>query len=349
MRFAFVVQGDPPGGVETVTLALTPHLRRAGHDVVFALTEPGEVLIDRLQRDDLPWEPARTPEECREVLQRTAPDVVHAFTRATILTALPAAAEAVPSALRVAGVVGALGRDDNGDLAAAMGLADGAVAVSEWVVQAEAVRLGLPRERVLVIGNGVDIPARQADPSTQPPTAVVVANFFPYKGHDLLLDALAQVRSPLRVRLCGDGPLRDHVLGRLGSAPAHVRVEHVPVPADVPAELVAAQLAIAPSLTEGFGQAIVEAMAAGLPVVTTSFGGPAGLVEHGRSAFTVTPEAGYLALGIDLLAQRPDVRVRLGAEARRRVASLRWSDAADAHVRAYEELARLRRQRCTDA
>jgi glycosyltransferase involved in cell wall biosynthesis len=111
--------------------------------------------------------------------------------------------------------------------------------------------------------------------------------------------------------------------------PAAVRAQVRVVPeADregVRAHLLDADVFILPSLFEGASLALLEAMAAGLPIVTTPVGSARDLLQDGASALFV-PVADSLALerAVEMLLQKPEQACRLGAKARRAAEALDW-------------------------
>jgi glycosyltransferase involved in cell wall biosynthesis len=153
---------------------------------------------------------------------------------------------------------------------------------------------------------------------------VVVANLIPYKGHADLLQGLAQVSAGLpegwRLMCVGrdDGiqPALQALAADLGIG---ANVLWLGARMDVPACLVAADIAVSSSHEEGFSNAVLEAMLAGLPMVVTDVGGNPDAVVDGVTGFVVpahSPEA--LGQAILRLARDPQ-RGAMGARGRARV------------------------------
>ena len=125
-----------------------------------------------------------------------------------------------------------------------------------------------------------------------PPTVVCVANFRPQKGHEVLLRAFAAVarRVPgARLVLAGAGPLEAAVRSQVGQLGLTGSVEFAGVVEDIWPLLASAHVFALSSWYEPLGIAVLEAMAAGLPVVATATGGVRELVEDGTSGWLVPP------------------------------------------------------------
>lgn len=150
-------------------------------------------------------------------------------------------------------------------------------------------------------------------PSPAPaPRIVAAGRLVQAKGFDLMLDAAAILacRSvPFELVVHGDGPLRE-ALERQASVPELNGRVHFPGHAtEARAMFKGAQLCVVPSRREGFGNVVVEAMAAGVPVLAAACPGPAGLIEHGRNGFLVEPgDSAALADGIQALLGDADRR-----------------------------------------
>ncbi len=210
---------------------------------------------------------------------------------------------------------------------------------------------GAPPERLRVIRNGIDL-ARFADPAPRAATRAVlgiredtlvlisVANLIPYKGHEDLIDALAACGRELPdwTLLCvGAGDVRRQELGaRAAGAGLADRVNFLGRRTDVPDLLAASDIAVLASHEEGFPNAVIEAMAAGLPVVATRVGGIPEAVVEGTTGCLVPPrDPAALSAAIRDLAADAPLRARMGDAGRTRA---RAEFALGACVSRYEDL-----------
>jgi glycosyltransferase involved in cell wall biosynthesis len=108
----------------------------------------------------------------------------------------------------------------------------------------------------------------------------------------------------------------------------------------VPELLAASDVFVLPSLFEGSSLAVLEAMAAGKPVVTSAIGGTNELIVDGESGLLVPPgDAAALALALNRVLAQPELRAELGGKARDRARSSFSAATSAAHVtRVYEDL-----------
>ncbi len=198
-----------------------------------------------------------------------------------------------------------------------------------------------PRVPVRVIPNGVD--ARRFAPPPQrawnPPHLLFVGRVVYQKGLDVLLHALAGLPAggAWRLTIVGDGPYRPHLEALAAQKGLRERITFAgwQPPTRLPAFYRAANLFVFPSRDEGMPNAVLEAMASGLPVIATRIAGNEELI---------TPEVGHLVPRDDPAALRDALadllpaaarRQRMGAAARARVVQHYTWDAA---ARAYEAL-----------
>ena len=158
------------------------------------------------------------------------------------------------------------------------------------------------------------------------------------KGVATLLDAVPLLRTRAAVVLVGDGPQRaalERQAGHLGPDRVHFQgfVPH----AEVPAWLTAADVLVLPSIYEELGSVLLEAMAAGLPVVASAVGGiPDALGDAGRLVPPSDPVA--LAAAVDELLDDPALAAELGEAARRRATAFSWDTLAGRVLDVYRQV-----------
>jgi glycosyltransferase involved in cell wall biosynthesis len=190
--------------------------------------------------------------------------------------------------------------------------------------------LGVAPERVARWGRGVDgerfRPDRGAAGVTggEPVTVLYAGRLSSEKGVDLLADAFAQARARdprLRLTLAGEGPERERVARRLGRHATFLGWLDGDALADAYG---GADIFLFPSSTDTFGQVVLEAQASGVPVVAVDAGGPATLIEDGRTGMLRPADATALADALCELAASPLARRRLAEAARRQVAGRTW-------------------------
>jgi glycosyltransferase involved in cell wall biosynthesis len=162
------------------------------------------------------------------------------------------------------------------------------------------VELGIDAESIGRWDRGVDL-ARFSpelrDPDLLPGAVNVLyaGRLTKEKGVDLLADAFeaAHARDPrLHLVLAGDGPERGALQARLGETATFLGLLHG---ADLPRAYASADAFLFASVTDTFGQVIVEAQASGLAVVAVGQGGPVDLVVHGETGLLAEASADALA------------------------------------------------------
>ncbi|GAA3722073.1 glycosyltransferase family 4 protein [Spinactinospora alkalitolerans] len=316
----FVVDSDAFGGAEVHTShllrRLPPGIRRGL--VVSEPVAPAFRSVPHVaERVAVPL--ARHRDSAPEVaaaLARLEPDVVHVnlVDPASNAACLAAALDTAPTVATLH-LTGHPGPDPSG-LSALYGGLDRAVAPSAPIA-AQLCELGVRPERVVRVRNGVDLPAEAARPPGRTPLLIgAVGRLTEQKGFDVLLGAVRRlVRGgrPLAVVVAGEG--RDRA--RLERQAPGLPVTFIGHCADVPALLRRLDVFCLPSRREALSLALLEAMAHGLPCVTTAVGdvGP----EVGEDALVVEPEDEVgLAAALDRLLGDPALRRALGERARRR-------------------------------
>lgn len=209
------------------------------------------------------------------------------------------------------------------------GLPDAVFAVSELVRQYCIEEDGIDPDRVQTIYNGLDLSEWSASPDNPRNRLLITTtgNIRHVKGHDVFIKAAASIvpQFPnVRFSIAG-GVLEPAYFSELQSLIQNLKLgDHFHFAGgvtDLYEHLSAADIFVLPSRSEGFSNAIVEAMAASLPVVATNVGGNAEAVENGVSGFVVPsddPQA--LAEAIMKLLADPERAVAMGAAGKQRVA-----------------------------
>jgi glycosyltransferase involved in cell wall biosynthesis len=176
---------------------------------------------------------------------------------------------------------------------------------------------------VHVIPNFVERPRVSADPGAEsgPRTLLAVGRLSPEKGFDLLLAAFALAgprRPDWTLTIVGEGPLRGALEAQIARLGLEGRVRLPGRTRDVASCLAAAHAFVLPSRYEGFPNALLEAMACGLPPVAFDCdSGPAEIVRHGENGLLVPAgDVAALAGALEHLMDSPQERIRLGAHAR---------------------------------
>jgi glycosyltransferase involved in cell wall biosynthesis len=191
---------------------------------------------------------------------------------------------------------------------------------------------GVPLDHMTSVPTGIDLArfvpgdaaAARAKLGLPPrPTLGIVATLRDWKGHDVLFETLARDRAAWdgwNVVVVGDGPYRDRLDAQLARLSLADRVVFAGQQEDVVPWLNAMDVFALPSWgEEGVPQAILQAMACGLPVVSTTVGAIGEAVEDGVTGIIVPPRD-VPALGVALARLRddPPLRARLGEAGRAR-------------------------------
>jgi glycosyltransferase involved in cell wall biosynthesis len=355
-RIVFVIGSLDYGGAERHLVQVLPDLAARGWDVsVFTLSWPGEQSSELRNKGITVAAPPRLGPRSRHIvyrgvrvsaaalsyvayLVRHRPDVVHFFLPQAYLVGGLCALAVGPRCLvmsrrsrnfyqrrypRLAQIERFLHRR----MSAVLG--------NSRPVVADLLAEGVPVDRLGLIHNGIDLGAfaapvergrmrRSLGVAEDELLFIKVANLIPYKGHADLLESLAGAALPVPWRLVcvgrddGTLPGLQDLASRLGLAD---KVTWIGPRTDVPALLAAADVGVLASHEEGFSNAVLEYMAAGLPSVVTDVGGNAEAVEDGVTGFVVPLHGGPTLA--DALARivDPQLRRRMGLAARSRVAA----------------------------
>ncbi|MEV1169993.1 glycosyltransferase family 4 protein [Nonomuraea sp. NPDC049784] len=321
-----------------------PHeatLRAAGvgvHHVGFSRRSPGQGPLTRNLRIfvRLVW-----------LLRRLRPDVLHAFV-------LESYTLGAPAALLARAPIVIAGRRRLSDIkqrrrlwftlgGAVTRITDHVVANARAVAEDAMTVEGIPSHKLSVIYNGLpDSAFDSVEPAaidTDLPVVVCLARLRQVKGHRFLLDAaalLAEQGTPCTLVLVGDGPEEDKI--KEYASGLDIDVRFVGPVTDSRAWLARADVVVLPSISEGFSNAIMEAMAQSRPIVATAVGGtPELLADRGVLVPPADPVA--LSLGIAKLLCDQELAVLLGDAARAWAAKhLDATTMVEEHVKLYRRL-----------
>ena len=207
--------------------------------------------------------------------------------------------------------------------------------VDRFVAITEAVRdrpirgASWDRSRIDVVLRGVDLAefdaavAREPEPpigAAEGPTVVAVGRLEPQKGHRHLVRAMPDVLREFpgaRLLIAGDGNLRAELEATVADLGLGSSVDLLGVRRDVPALLARADAFVLPSLWEGQSNALLEAMAAGVPIVATEIPAVAGTLRHDESGLLVAPgDHRTLGAAIRAVLRDPVGSKSMGAAAR---------------------------------
>ncbi|MFH1345692.1 MAG: glycosyltransferase [Pseudomonadota bacterium] len=372
-RVLFVLGSLAVGGTETQLALLAEGLIRRGWAVEIFLLEKSGALIERLEQagvqvSDGGYATGPGP-KIRKLVSvigcelrlfrralRSRPDVMHGFLPlANFMSALAARITFVPLLVTSKRALGnhqdrltAWRRLDR----IANALSDVVTANSQAVARDTEARDGYDASRIVVIPNGLDFSRLDAAAghrdearadlglSRSDVAIVMVANLIPYKGHLDLIEAFARVAPgdiSLKLFLIGqDRGVAEALISRAAELGVIDRINLLGSRDDVPRLLWAMDLGVLSSHEEGFSNALLEKLAAGLPVVATDAGGNREALTGMPDCVLVRPQdADDLARGLT------EAIGRLGADDRNREIrqrSIRERYSVDAMVDAYERI-----------
>ena len=332
------------GGTEGQVLEIASRLDRRRFEASVCALKGADVLARELRARGVrvitldgkgAWD-VRVPYRLARVIRAERPDVIHAFLFwANCLSRVIGRLLRVP--VRISSYRDILLWSRWGyrvcDRVTA-GWAQAATCCSEAVRRLALAEVGGGEWKYVTIHNGVDVArfsssrtVTRADVGLRdgvPVIGTVGRLVEPEKGIAVLLQSMARLAGPpaslpCQLLIVGDGPARRHLheIGeRLGISSL---VVFAGMRRDIAEVLPFVDVFVMPSLSEGFGIAIVEAMAAGRPVVATAVGGIPEVVVQGETGLLVPPgDAGALGDAVAHLVNHPEQARLMGARGRER-------------------------------
>lgn len=310
-RVLHVINGEHYSGAERVQDLLACELPNHGIEVGFACVKPDRFPTARRSEVSLFEAPMRNRFDLRagwkiaELVRAEGYQLIHAHTPRTALVGqIAARLTATPMVYHVHSPTS---RDSTN------GIRNWFNALNERISLRQAAALiavsnslgehmraaGFPSETVTVVPNGVPCPTqtREATPPTGEWTLGTVALFRPRKGLEVLLEALAMLRQenvPVKLRAVGPFETPEYeqsIRALVESLHLESSIEWTGFTEDVAHELRQLDVFVLPSLFgEGLPMVVLEAMAAGVPVVATRVEGVPEAIIHGESGVLADPE-----------------------------------------------------------
>ncbi len=337
LRILLMIDDASVGGGQKHVLWLARHMDRKGFEVAVASESKG-YLVDELAKAGIrqyPLSLSNVPNpaaffRCRRVMKEFKPDVVHTHGGTAGVTGR-IAARTLPG-VRIVHTYHGLHYIHDPRLirrkifrsleSALLRVTDRTICVAQQDVET-GVREGIvDPARTVVILNGIDVAEFAGDQRRDfpgDPVIGTVGRLHTQKGHRYLLAAAAELvklHPALKFVIIGDGELRGELeqeAARLGVA---ANVIFAGARTDIAAQLRAMDIFVLPSLWEGLPLVLLEAMAAGLPIVATGVDGVKEILTDGKNALLVPPGNPIeLQRGIEKVLGDAGLRKRLAGEA----------------------------------
>lgn len=299
----YVITDLQVGGVPLHLSRLAPAVAARGWNVAVACLAPRGPVADRIEAGGVPVIPleARGTWDARCIFRLAAlidtirPTIVHSLLFHANVAARIAAAWIAYPASRVVCEIQTVEIERRWHLwadRATFHLCGLEIGNSAGVIDHLATAARLPRDRLRLIEGGADIDRiERAAPLARASIGVPDDAFIwlwtgrldPIKGLELLIDAFAQVArddASSRLVIVGDGPQRERLDKQIRARGLDRVVRMLGMRDDVPSLLRAADAFVFPSRTEGFPNALLEAMVAGLPCLASDIAGCRALIAH---------------------------------------------------------------------
>ncbi|MFA5114550.1 MAG: glycosyltransferase family 4 protein [Candidatus Omnitrophota bacterium] len=200
------------------------------------------------------------------------------------------------------------------------------IAVSEAVREHLIGDFGINPSDIVVIHNGIDterfaVRIKKDLDLGEGPVVGIIARLSDVKGHAYLIRAMHEVtaRFPsVKLLIVGDGKIKNELLRLTNELGLGKNVSFLPAAVDTREALSAMDVFVLPSLAEGLGLSLMEAMAAGLAVIGSDIGGIRSLIQNGHNGILVeSRNVDALSREISALLQDKQRRQRLGDNAAR--------------------------------
>ena len=361
LHVAHVITSFAANGPGMVLAYLFPHLRKSGVKLTaIALDDlPGPSVDQRLREAGAEtatlgmhgWLDVMITERLAETFKQHQPDLVHThLLRADLFGRSVALQSGIPFVTTVHSTdpyrskwyLWPLNRLERRTLKRCKRV----ICISKAVQEYTCRTTGLDPNLCKIIPSGIDpeenqnVSATQPEQKDRPFTVGAIGDLTRQKGHRILVEAVRYLKDDSRCLIAGQGPLR-RKLGKLaGSLDIGNRVKFLGWVDDIKAFLAGLDVFVAPSLIEGQSLAVLEAMAAGLPVVASRVGGLPEVVQDGVTGLLAAPGNPLeLQEAIKVLRDDPSRRRDMGQAGRERVQEhFTSARMAEGYLQVYEKV-----------
>jgi len=338
MKVLHIMPDLPVAGAESLLVNILKNMNRTIFDIhLCVLYSPYDTWLDReLKEFHIPLYylgkrrgvDTRMISRIHRVLSEVKPDVVHTHRYVMRYTLLPTLFNRIPVKVHTVHNIAQREVDLGGKIihwfafnlfrVIPVSVSDGvAASVYElYGVRSPTIYNGIP------IGSFITLKQPSEETDT---TFINVSGFRPQKNHHLLIEAFAEVvkvRRGSKLFLVGDGPLRCEIEKLVDERKMRNNVFFLGVRDDIPALLENTDIYVSASKWEGLSLSMIEAMAAGKPIIATA---AAGVIElfQGSNIGILVPSNAPRELGLAMLelASNPHLRREMGEKARIRAAS----------------------------
>jgi len=203
-------------------------------------------------------------------------------------------------------------------------------------------------DSIFQISNIVNLEVPIANVCSNTAKVAVISNFMPYKGHSLLLEVLSNSDVTCQFIFFGNGS--DETIEFLNLSIDNLglknRITIVSNTSKIDEMLAECIFAVHPSKKESMSNAILEEMAAGLPVIAFDIGGNSELITHGVNGFLITPfNLEDMAMCIEKLTRDDTLRFEFGSESRKLAESFSAHKSLEKYAEVVAHLSKSRKSR----
>lgn len=340
MRIAYVItRSDALGGASIHVRDLSSSLIASGHEVRVFIGGEG-VVTEALQKKEIPYAALKKLKrsvdpmadiqaifELRSALKAFGPDIVSCHTsKAGLIGRIAGKLLGVPTIYTPHCWSFCDGFPHAGfyrwieKIGAVFG--PKIVMVSEWERQLGIEKAVAKTSKLITIHNGMPdiVDSLRAHPKIAPPTIAMIGRFEEQKNHRMLLMALSSLKDlDWKVQFIGNGPLEEEAKALSEELDIRDRIHFAGYRTDIAECLSKVQVFALISNWESFPRSILEAMRAGLPVITTDAGGSAEAVSNGANGYVVgLRDSALLESRLRTIIEDSELRQKMGNQSRER-------------------------------